>query len=69
MLILLDSMIVIVMLKHALIAVILAYGRSAYYVYAYLLIKTVTSMLCEGSVFCIALAYVVKSVSVILILL
>ncbi|WOG97742.1 hypothetical protein DCAR_0417083 [Daucus carota subsp. sativus] len=37
---------------------ILAYSRSPYFVYAYLVIKTLTSMLCEGSVFCIALAYV-----------
>lgn len=42
--------------KHALIAVILAYSRSAYDVYAYLLIKTATSMLCDESMFCIAQA-------------
>lgn len=44
-------------------SVILAYSRSPYFVYAYLLIKTVTSMLCEGSVFCIALAYVADNVA------
>ncbi|KAK1362265.1 Hippocampus abundant transcript 1 protein [Heracleum sosnowskyi] len=44
-------------------SVILAYSRSAYYVYAYLLTKTVTSMICDGSVFCIALAYVADNVS------
>ncbi|KAL8135717.1 uncharacterized protein LOC141713467 isoform X1 [Apium graveolens] len=42
---------------------ILAYSRSPYFVYAYLLIKTLTSMLCEGSVFCIALAYVADNVA------
>ncbi|KAL1820742.1 hypothetical protein ACET3Z_015611 [Daucus carota] len=44
-------------------SVILAYSRSPYYVYAYLLIKTVTSMLCDGSVICISLAYVADNVA------
>lgn len=38
---------------------ILAYSRTKYYFYAYYALRTLISMICEGSVQCIALAYVV----------
>ncbi|PSS19840.1 Hippocampus abundant transcript 1 protein [Actinidia chinensis var. chinensis] len=42
--------------------VILAYSRERYYFYAYYALKTLTAMVCEGSVHCIALAYVADNV-------
>ncbi|KAK3038898.1 hypothetical protein RJ639_028620 [Escallonia herrerae] len=41
---------------------ILAYSRAKYFFFAYYVIKTLTSMLCEGSVLCLALAYVADNV-------
>ncbi|KAF7141080.1 hypothetical protein RHSIM_Rhsim06G0012000 [Rhododendron simsii] len=41
---------------------ILAYSRTKNYFYAYYALRTVTAMLCEGSVQCLALAYVVSAV-------
>lgn len=43
--------------------VILAYSRSKYFVYAYYALKTITSMVCEGSVVCLALAYVADNIT------
>lgn len=43
--------------------VILAYSRTKYYVYAYYALKTITSMICEGSVVCLALAYVADNIT------
>ncbi|XP_050215172.1 uncharacterized protein LOC126666209 isoform X2 [Mercurialis annua] len=40
----------------------LAYSRTKYFFYAYYVIKTLTAMVCEGSVHCIALAYVADNV-------
>lgn len=42
------------------VAVILAYGRTRNFFYAYYVLKTLTAMVCEGSVLCLALAYVVR---------
>lgn len=39
---------------------ILAYGRTKGYFYAYYITKTLTGMLCEGSMMCLSLAYVVS---------
>lgn len=39
---------------------ILAYSRSRYYYYAYYVLRTLIGMLCDGSVHCLALAYVVN---------
>lgn len=41
---------------------ILAYSRTRNYFYAYYVIKTLTSMICEGSVQCLSLAYVADNV-------
>ncbi|KAJ8439784.1 hypothetical protein Cgig2_029044 [Carnegiea gigantea] len=41
---------------------ILAYERTTSFFYAYYVLKTLTSMLCEGSVHCIAYAYVADKV-------
>lgn len=41
---------------------ILAYSRTKYYFYAYYALRTLISMICEGSVQCIALAYVADNV-------
>ncbi|PSS17981.1 Hippocampus abundant transcript 1 protein [Actinidia chinensis var. chinensis] len=41
--------------------VILAYSREKYYFYAYYALKTLTAMVCEGSVHCIALAYIASA--------
>lgn len=38
---------------------ILSWSRSRNFFYAYYVLKTLTSMVCEGSVHCLALAYVV----------
>ncbi|CAI0435064.1 unnamed protein product [Linum tenue] len=43
---------------------ILAYSRSRNFFYAYYVLKTITSMVCEGSVQCLALAYVADNVPV-----
>ncbi|GFY95812.1 major facilitator superfamily protein [Actinidia rufa] len=43
--------------------VILAYSREKYYFYAYYALKTLTAMVCEGSVHCIALAYIADNIS------
>ncbi|XP_074353635.1 uncharacterized protein LOC141692634 isoform X3 [Apium graveolens] len=43
--------------------VTLAYSRSKYFVYAYYVLKTITSMVCEGSVACLALAYVADNIT------
>ncbi|CAL1383812.1 unnamed protein product [Linum trigynum] len=43
---------------------ILAYSRSRNFFYAYYVLKTLTSMVCEGSVQCLALAYVADNVPV-----
>ncbi|XP_057987590.1 uncharacterized protein LOC110661031 isoform X6 [Hevea brasiliensis] len=40
----------------------LAYSRSKYFFYAYYVLRTLTAMVCEGSVHCLALAYVADSV-------
>ncbi|KAF5740905.1 hippocampus abundant transcript-like protein 1 isoform X2 [Tripterygium wilfordii] len=44
--------------------VILAYSRTRNYYYAYYVLKILTAMFCEGSVQCLALAYVADNVSV-----
>ena len=41
-------------------AAILAYRRTTDYFYAYYVLKTLTAMVSEGSVNCLALAYLVK---------
>nr|GMD08515.1 tetracycline resistance protein, class A-like [Ipomoea batatas] len=41
---------------------ILAYSRSRYYYYAYYVLRTLIGMLCDGSVHCLALAYVADKV-------
>lgn len=41
---------------------ILAYSRTKYYFYAYYILRTLISMICEGSVPCLALAYVADNV-------
>ncbi|KAL7175073.1 hypothetical protein ACSBR2_028808 [Camellia fascicularis] len=41
---------------------ILAYNRTKNYYYAYYVLKTLTAMVCEGSVHCLALAYVADNV-------
>lgn len=41
---------------------ILGYGRTRNYFYAYYVLKTLTSMVCEGSVQCLSLAYVADNV-------
>uniref|UniRef100_A0A2P2MKK2 Hippocampus abundant transcript-like protein 1 n=1 Tax=Rhizophora mucronata TaxID=61149 RepID=A0A2P2MKK2_RHIMU len=41
---------------------ILAYSRTRYFFYAYYALKTLTAMICEGSVHCLALAYVADNV-------
>ncbi|CAH9145307.1 unnamed protein product [Cuscuta epithymum] len=43
--------------------VIMAYSRSKYYFYAYYILRTLIAMVCDGSVQCIALAYVADNVS------
>ncbi|XP_015574799.1 tetracycline resistance protein, class H isoform X2 [Ricinus communis] len=40
----------------------LAYSRTTYFFYAYYVMKTLTAMVCEGSVHCLALAYVADNV-------
>ncbi|XP_009620054.1 uncharacterized protein [Nicotiana tomentosiformis] len=42
--------------------VILAYSRTKYYFYAYYVLRTLIAMICEGSVQCLALAYVADNV-------
>lgn len=41
---------------------ILAYNRTKYYFYAYYVLRTLVAMICEGSVQCLALAYVADNV-------
>ncbi|MCD7460390.1 hypothetical protein HAX54_043423 [Datura stramonium] len=41
---------------------ILAYNRTKYYFYAYYVLRTLIAMICEGSVQCLALAYVADNV-------
>lgn len=41
---------------------ILAYSRSRNFFYLYYVLRTLTAMVCEGSVHCLALAYVVSLV-------
>ncbi|XAR64226.1 hypothetical protein NMG60_11024487 [Bertholletia excelsa] len=41
---------------------VLAYNRTKYYFYAYYVLKTLTAMVCEGSVQCLALAYVADNI-------
>ncbi|KAL3340763.1 hypothetical protein AABB24_029074 [Solanum stoloniferum] len=41
---------------------ILAYSRTKYYFYAYYVLRTIIAMICEGSVQCLALAYVADNV-------
>ncbi|XP_015071993.1 uncharacterized protein LOC107016032 [Solanum pennellii] len=41
---------------------ILAYSRTKYYFYAYYVLRTLIAMICEGSVQCIAFAYVADNV-------
>ncbi|XP_057517388.1 uncharacterized protein LOC130798424 isoform X1 [Amaranthus tricolor] len=43
--------------------VVLAYSRTTNFFYAYYVLKTVASMICEGAVHCLALAYVADRVS------
>ncbi|KAJ9546050.1 hypothetical protein OSB04_025757 [Centaurea solstitialis] len=45
-------------------AVILAYSRERSFFYAYYVLKTLTSMVCEGTVLCLAHAYVADNVAV-----
>ncbi|KAG8654526.1 hypothetical protein MANES_05G142200v8 [Manihot esculenta] len=40
----------------------LAYSRSRYFFYAYYVLRTLTAMVCEGSVHCLSLAYVADNV-------
>ncbi|KAG9442870.1 hypothetical protein H6P81_018724 [Aristolochia fimbriata] len=42
--------------------VIMAYDRTTYYFYVYTVIRTLTDMVCEGTVHCLALAYVADEV-------
>ncbi|KAK9165039.1 hypothetical protein Scep_000230 [Stephania cephalantha] len=42
--------------------VVLAYGRTRYFFYAYYIINTLTAMVCEGSVLCLSLAYVADNI-------
>lgn len=42
--------------------IILAYNRSKYYFYTYYVLKILTGMICEGSVQCLALAYVADNI-------
>uniref|UniRef100_A0A6N2LKN4 Major facilitator superfamily (MFS) profile domain-containing protein n=1 Tax=Salix viminalis TaxID=40686 RepID=A0A6N2LKN4_SALVM len=42
--------------------VILAYSRTTTFFYAYYLLRTLTAMICEGSINCLALAYVADNV-------
>ncbi|WCJ44294.1 Major facilitator superfamily protein [Euphorbia peplus] len=41
----------------------LAYSRTTYFFYAYYVLKTLTSMICDGSIHCLALAYVADNVA------
>ncbi|KAG9148020.1 hypothetical protein Leryth_003602 [Lithospermum erythrorhizon] len=41
---------------------ILAYSRTKYYFYAYYILRTLISVICEGSIPCLALAYVADNV-------
>ncbi|OAY22650.2 hypothetical protein MANES_18G009100v8 [Manihot esculenta] len=41
---------------------ILAYSRTRYFFYAYYVLRTLTAMVCEGSLHCLALAYVADGV-------
>nr|GEZ39030.1 hippocampus abundant transcript 1 protein-like [Tanacetum cinerariifolium] len=43
-------------------AVILAYSRDKEFFYAYFVLKTFTSMVCEGTVLCLAHAYLADNV-------
>lgn len=45
-----------------LISGILAYSRSRNFFYLYYVLRTLTAVVCEGSVHCLALAYVVSLV-------
>ncbi|KAK9129365.1 hypothetical protein Sjap_009852 [Stephania japonica] len=42
--------------------VVLAYGRTRYFFYAYYIVKTLTATVCEGSVACLSLAYVADNI-------
>ncbi|PWA39857.1 Major facilitator superfamily [Artemisia annua] len=55
-------MLTVPMLLTTLPLVILAYSRERNYFYAYYALKTLTSMICEGSVLCLAHAYVADNV-------
>ncbi|CAL5332084.1 unnamed protein product [Camellia sinensis] len=41
---------------------ILAYSRTKEYFYAYYVVKTLTAMVCEGTVYCLALAYIADNI-------
>ncbi|XP_065848071.1 uncharacterized protein [Euphorbia lathyris] len=41
----------------------LAYSRTRYFFYAYYVLKTLTSIICDGSINCLALAYVADNVA------
>ncbi|CAL5384612.1 unnamed protein product [Camellia sinensis] len=41
---------------------ILAYSRTKDYFYAYYVVKTLTAMVCEGTVYCLALAYIADNI-------
>ncbi|XP_057966402.1 uncharacterized protein LOC131156606 [Malania oleifera] len=43
--------------------VILAYSRTTNFFYAYYVLRTITAMVCEGSMNCLALAYVADNIS------
>lgn len=47
-------------LQKSFLAVILAYSRERNYFYAYFVFRTLTAMVADGSVQCLALAYVVN---------
>ncbi|PWA80917.1 Major facilitator superfamily [Artemisia annua] len=55
-------MLTVPMLLTTLPLAILAYSRERNYFYAYYALKTLTSMICEGSVLCLAHAYVADNV-------
>lgn len=51
------------------VAAILAYSRTRYFFYAYYVLRTLTAMVCEGSLHCLALAYVVKPIFFLIVIL
>ncbi|XP_059633256.1 uncharacterized protein LOC132276028 [Cornus florida] len=56
------TMLIIPMILTIIPLVILAYSRTKNFFYAYYVLKTLTAMICEGSVHCLSLAYVADNV-------